>query len=103
MEDINQQLSYYVSKCQPVLTQTHSIHITYSSSVIPKTGFVKIEYSEEFLFITAHGMQKGLWRFNCKSATEKVTNSCILKIKSLICSFYIQRFKTLSVPLQDCS
>lgn len=58
MEDINQQLSNYVSKCQPVLTQARSMCITYSSSVIPKTGFVKIAYSEEYLFIMAHLIQK---------------------------------------------
>lgn len=81
MEDINQQLSHYAPERQPVLTQAHSMHITHSSSVIPKTGFVKIAYSEEYLFIMAHCMQKTLWRFSCKPATEKATDLYILSEK----------------------
>lgn len=48
MEDISQQLNHYISKCQPILTQAHPVCITYSSSVIPKHGFVKIAYFEEY-------------------------------------------------------
>lgn len=78
MEDLNQQLSHYASKCQPVLTQTHSTRAAYSSSVIPKTDFVKVAYSEEYLFTMAHRMQNTLRRFTCKPATEKASVPYIL-------------------------